>query len=386
MFREHRPVWAEINLDDLASNMREIRRITKSREIIAVIKADGYGHGALEIAPTLLENGATRIAVAVVTEAVELRKGGITCSIMVLGYTPAISADVLVEFDIEQTVYSYDLASEISKAACKAGKVAKLHIAVDTGMGRIGFIPNEESLDVVYKINKLPNILLQGIFSHFSTADEKNKEYSYVQLEKFNWFYNKLILKGIVINLRHVANSAAIIDLPQVHFDACRPGIILYGYYPSNQVLKERITLKPVMTLKANIVNLKKVSPGEYISYGRKFKTEKESLIATLPIGYADGYNRLLSNKAMVILNDKLVPVVGKICMDQCMIDVTGIGDIKIGDEVILMGESKNNSFTGDDIAEIMGTINYEVTCMISKRVPRVYIKNGEVVKVRNYV
>jgi alanine racemase len=386
MFSEHRPVWAEINLDNLKNNMREVRRITKSKEIIAVIKADGYGHGALEIAPTLLENGATRIAVAVVTEAVELRKGGIACPIMVLGYTPATLVGDLIEFDIEQTVYSYDLASEISKAAGKAGKVAKIHIAVDTGMGRIGFLPNEESLEEVYKISKLPNILLQGIFSHFATADETNKEYSSIQIEKFNWFYNNLILRGIVINMRHISNSAAIIDLPQAHFDAVRSGIVLYGYYPSNQVLKEKITLKPVMTLKANIIHIKKLSASEFISYGRTFMTQRESVIATIPIGYADGYPRALSNKAMVIVNDKLVPVVGRICMDQCMIDITGIKDIKIGDEVILMGESESNRFNGDDIAKLIGTINYEVTCMISKRVPRVYIKDGEIVKVRNYV
>jgi alanine racemase len=386
MFSEHRPVWAEINLDNLKNNMREVRRITKSKEIIAVIKADGYGHGALDIAPTLLENGATRIAVAVVTEALELRKGGITCPIMVLGYTPATLAGDLVEFDIEQTVYSYELASEISKVACKVNKIAKLHIAVDTGMGRIGFLPKEESLEEVYKISKLPNILLEGIFSHFSTSDETNKEYSSIQLERFNWFYNNLITMGVVINMRHISNSAAIIDLPQAHFDAVRPGIVLYGYYPSNEVLKEKITLKPVMTLKANIIHIKKVSTNEPISYGRKFMTQRESIIATLPIGYADGYSRSLFDKAMVIVKDNLVPVIGRICMDQCMIDITGLPDIKIGDEVILMGESENNSFNGDDIAKIMGTINYEVTCMISKRVPRVYIKDGKIMKVRNYV
>jgi alanine racemase len=386
MFSEHRPVWAEINLDNLKNNIREVRRITKSKEIIAVIKADGYGHGALDIAPTLLENGATRIAVAVVTEAVELRKGGISCPIIILGYTPQTLVSDLVEFDLEQTVYSYELASEISKVAFKANKVVKIHIAVDTGMGRIGFLPTEESLEEVYKISRLPNILLEGIFSHFSSADEENKAYSKTQLDKFNWFYNNLITKGIVINMRHISNSAAIIDLPQAHFDAVRPGIILYGYYPSKEVLKEKITLKPVMTLKANIINIKRLSVGESVSYGRKFITERESVIATLPIGYADGYSRLLFNKAMVIVKDNLVPVVGRICMDQCMIDITELKDIKIGDEVILMGESESNRFNGDDIAKLIGTINYEVTCMISKRVPRVYIKDGEIVKVRNYV
>ena len=248
------------------------------------------------------------------------------------------------------------------------------------------FYQIEESLEEVYKISKLPNILLEGIFSHFSTSDETNKEYSTMQLKKFNWFYNNLITMGIVINMRHISNSAAIIDLPQAHFDAVRPGIILYGYYPSNNVLKDKITLKPVMTLKANIIHIKKLSVGECISYGREFMTKRESIIATLPIGYADGYSRLLSNKAMVIVKGNLVPVVGRICMDQCMIDITGLEDIKIGEEVILMGESENNSFNGDDIAKILGTINYEVLCRISKRVPRVYIKDGKIVKIRNYV
>lgn len=386
MFRHLRPVWAEVDLDKLAHNMREIRRVSKSKDIIAVIKADGYGHGALDIAPTLLENGATRIAVAVVSEAVELRRGGIDAPIMVLGFTPPSLSDMLLRYDIEQTVYSYELAKEISVMAKKKNKVAKLHIALDTGMGRIGFLPDKESVEEVYKISKLPNIIIEGLFSHFSSSDEEDKTYTNNQLKKYNYFYNELLNKGVKINVRHIANSAAIIDLPETHFEAVRPGIILYGYYPSDEVLKNEINLKPVMSLKTNIVHIKKLPAGEYISYGRKFKTTRESVIATLPVGYADGYTRLLFNKAKVIVNGCYAPVIGRICMDQCMIDITDIKDIKLGDEVILMGEDKNLSFTADSIAELLGTINYEVTCMISKRVPRVYMKGNKVVKIRNYV
>lgn len=386
MFRHLRPVWAEVELDRLAHNMREIRKNAVSKDIIAVIKADGYGHGALDIAPTLLENGATRIAVAVLNEAVELRRGGIEEPIMVLGFTPPSLIDMLIRYDIEQTVYTYDLAKEISQLAKKKNKIAKIHIALDTGMGRIGFIPNEESIEEVYNISKLPNIIIEGLYSHFSSADEEDKAYTNMQLERYKDFYNKLAEKGVKINLRHIANSAAIIDMPQSHFEAVRPGIILYGYYPSQEVQKQKIDLKPVMSLKTNIVHIKSLPAGEYISYGRKFKTSRESVIATLPVGYADGYTRLLFNKAKVIINGNFVPVIGRICMDQCMVDVTDIKDVKVGDEVILMGEQGDLKFTADHIAELLGTINYEVTCMISKRVPRVYIKGGKVVKIRNYV
>jgi alanine racemase len=386
MFRHLRPVWAEVDLDKLAHNMREIRRVSKSKDIIAVIKADGYGHGALDIAPTLLENGATRIAVAVLSEAIELRRGGIEKSIMVLGFTPPSLIDMLLRYDIEQTIYSYELAKEISIMAQKKNKVAKVHIALDTGMGRIGFLPNEESIEEVYKISKLPNIIIEGLFSHFSSADEKDKEYTLLQFKNYNDFYEELLQKGVKINIRHIANSAAIIDFPESHFEAVRPGIILYGYYPSNEVFKDRIDLKPVMTLKTNIVHIKTLPVGEYISYGRKFKTNRESIIATLPVGYADGYTRLLYNKAKVIINGNFAPVIGRICMDQCMVDVTELKDIKLGDEVILMGEQGDSKFTADSMAELIGTINYEITCMISKRVPRVYMKSGKVVKIRNYV
>lgn len=387
MFKHLRPVWAEINLDNVAYNMKQIRKISNSKEIIAVVKADAYGHGALDTAPVLLENGATSLAVAVVSEGVELRRGGIDCPIMVLGFTPPSLMDYLLKYDIQQTVYSYNYAKELSELARKKHKKAKIHIAVDTGMGRIGFMPNDESLKDILEISKLPNVEVTGIFSHFSTADEEDKEFSKHQLEKFDKFYEALCNVGLQIGMRHIGNSAAVMEMPEAHFEAVRPGIILYGYYPSNEVDKNKIKLKPVMELKTNVAHIKKVPSGYYISYGRRFRADRDSTIVTLPVGYADGYTRLLFNKAKVIINGQFAPVVGSICMDQCMIDVTDIkGEIMVGDEVILIGEKDDAVITVEDIADMIGTINYEVVCMITKRVPRVYIKDGKVVKVRNYV
>ncbi|KEI06903.1 alanine racemase [Clostridium botulinum] len=387
MFKHLRPVWAEINLDNLAFNMKEIKKISSSKEIIGIVKADAYGHGALDVAPTLIENGATGLAVAVINEGVELRRSGIECPIMVLGFTAPTLIHTLLRHDIEQTVFSLEYAKQLSEVAEKMHKKIKIHIAVDTGMGRIGFLPNKESVQDVKKISNLPNIEIKGIFTHFSTADESNKEYTYYQLKKFNEFYDELKKENVNIQTRHIANSAAIMELSETQFEGVRPGIILYGYYPSDQVDKSKLKLKPVMELKTNIVHIKKISSGQYISYGRKFKTERESVIATIPVGYADGYTRRLFNKAKVIINGQIAPIIGTICMDQCMIDITDIkGNVKIGDEVILMGQKNGIKIDANDIASMLGTINYEVVCMISKRVPRVYIKNGEVVKVRNYV
>lgn len=386
VFTNLRPVWAEIDLDKLAHNMREIRRVSKSEKIIAVVKADAYGHGALDVAPVLLQNGADILAVAVITEAVELRRSGLECPIIVLGFTPPDLINDLLRYEIEQAVYSYEFAKELSKIAQKENKIAKIHIVVDTGMARIGYLPSDDSVEEVCNICKLPNIAIEGMFSHFSSSDEKDKTYTYMQVKKYNDFCEKLKAKNVNIKMRHTANSAAIIDLPETHYEAVRPGIIIYGYYPSEEVNRESINLKPVMTLKANVVHIKTLPPGEFVGYGRRHKTERESVIATLPVGYADGYTRLLFQKAKVIIKGKFAPVIGSICMDQCMVDVTGIDGVNIGDEVILIGEEGDNKFTADIVAGLIGTISYEVVCMISKRVPRVYIKEGKIVKVRNYV
>lgn len=381
-----RPVWAEVDLDAIKYNMREISKLAKGKEIIAVVKADAYGHGAIDIAPIALECGAKKLAVAVITEALELRRNNINAPIVILGCTPITLAKDLLYQDIEQTVISYEYAEALNEVAKEGKTKLPIHIAVDTGMGRIGFLPNGESLDEIQKISKLENLKITGVFSHFATADEEDKEYTELQEFKFKDFIDKLKDRGIDLGQKHIFNSAAIMDLDDSHFDAIRPGIILYGYYPSNDVKKNNLKLKPALTLKSNVVHVKTLPKGEYISYGRKFVTERESIIATLPIGYADGYTRLLSHKAKVIINGQLAPVVGNICMDQCMVDITDVPNVKVGNEVILIGQEGNSKFNADDIAELIGTINYEVICMIGKRIPRVYKLSGEIIKTRNYV
>lgn len=382
MFNNYRPYYAEISLDNFRHNFREVKRLAQGKKTFGVIKADAYGHGAVELARILEEEGADYFAVAVVTEALELRKNGYTKPILILGFTPPTFAEELVKNDITQTVFSYELAEAISREAVRQGKKAKIHIKIDTGMGRVGYLPKAMAVEEIKRIARLGNIYIEGIFSHFATSDEANKEFSYLQLERFNGILNELSREGINFEIRHIANSAGIIDLKEAYFDAVRPGIMLYGYYPSNEVKKELLTLKPVMSLKANIVHLKEVVENTPISYGRKFQTGRVSKIATLPLGYADGYTRLLFGKGKVLINGTFAPVVGRICMDQCMVDVSDCGNVEIGDEVILMGEGNN----ADDIAAQLGTISYEVLCMVSKRVPRVYKENGITIKVKNYV
>lgn len=381
-----RPAWVEINLDNLIYNARQIKNKVGDRDIIGVVKADAYGHGAVEVASTLLKNGFTKLAVAILDEAIELRKNGIECPIMILGITPNFLFEDLIKYNLEPTISSYDDANSLSKMAVKYGRKIKIHIALDTGMGRIGFLPDDKGIDAVYKISQLQNIEIESLFSHFSTADESDKTYTKLQFEEYKKFYGKLMDKNVKINMKNIANSAAIMELPFTYFDEVRPGIIIYGYYPSNEVDKNKLNIKPVMTLKANIVHLKTIDKDKYVGYGRKFKSVRKTVIATLPIGYADGYSRRLSQKSKIIINDKLAPVVGNICMDQCMVDVTDVGDVSVGDEVILIGEKGNLKFNADNIASILETINYEVLCMMSKRLPRVYIKDGKILKVKNYI
>ena len=386
MEKNLRAVWAEIDLNKIENNMKRIKELAGDREVIAVVKADAYGHGATSVAPVLLENGASKLAVAVIAEGIELRDAGIKEPIMILGYTPLELGEDLINYDIEQTVYDLEYAKELSNIAKKLGKKAKIHIALDTGMGRIGFLPNEESFKDVVEICNLDGLDVCGIFTHFSTADEEDKTYTYEQFNKIKDFNYKLKEVGIDIKLKHASNSGAIIDLPETYLDGVRAGIILYGYYPSDEVNKDRLKLEPALTLKTRVSHVKTLDKDMYISYGRTFKTERKSVIATLPIGYADGYLRLLSGKAKVIINGKFANVVGRICMDQCMIDVTDIGDVKVSDEVILLGEDGDLKFNADDMAEAMGTINYEVLCMIRHRIPRIYIRDNEIVEVRNYL
>ena len=381
-----RPAWAEIDLDAIAYNTRNIKQLIGHKDLIAVVKANCYGHGAIDIIPTLLENGASRLAVAMISEALEIRENKITAPIMILGFTPLYLGEELINNDIEQTVYDLDYARELSKIALSFNKKAKIHIAMDTGMGRIGFLPNEKSIDDITEIYSLEGIDVVGIFTHFSTSDEKDKEYSHQQFTKMMSVMDELQKRGVNIPLKHVANSGAIIDLPNTYLDAVRAGIILYGYYPSDEVNKSNLALKPALTLKATITNVKTLEKDMYISYGRTFKTTNKTIVATIPVGYADGYIRKLGENGKVIIKDQFAPIIGRICMDQFMIDVTNIPDVKIGDEVILLGEKNGLKYNADDMAEKLGTINYEVTCMLKSRLPRVYIKNKHIINVKNHI
>lgn len=370
-----RPVWAEINLSNLDYNIKQIKQKVGDKEIIGVVKADGYGHGSVEVSKVLLDNGVKTLAIATLQEAITLRESGITCPIIMLGITPEMYVDTLLKYDITPVTSSFENAEAISEAAKAANKTIAAFVAVDTGMGRIGFLTDEKSLEGFKKISKLSNLKIKGLFSHFATADEMDKTYAKQQLSHYNDIYEKLKQAGVDIPYRTFANSAAIMEIPAAHFDAVRPGIVLYGCYPSQEVDRNQLSIKPVMSVKANIVHLKKVPPGFCVSYGRKFITERESLIATLTLGYADGYPRYLSGKGRVIINGVYAPVAGNICMDQCMIDVTDVPDVKLGDEVVLMGSQGDLTILADEIGEKTGTINYEIVCAFGQRLPKVYVR-----------
>lgn len=379
--------WAEINLNNLIFNLKEIRQyVNQDTKICAVVKANGYGHGALEIAGVLLENGVDMIAVSSLNEAIEIRKKYHKAQTLILGYTSEGGIEEAIKYGVVQTIYTYEQAVEYSEMAEKIGFGTSIHIKLDTGMNRIGFQCNEQSIEKILKISKLPNIKINGIFSHFAVADEKDKSFTYHQLERFNWAIKELEKKGLSIPIKHISNSAAIVDLPDINFNMVRPGIILYGIYPSNDVNKKALNLKPVMSLKTKISNIKTLSEEGGISYGFSFRAPKGTKVATIPIGYADGYTRLLSNKGEVLVRGQKTRIIGTICMDQCMIDVTGIDEINIGDEVILFGSDGINEITVDEVAQKIGTISYEVLCMVGRRVPRVYIKDGEITMITDYL
>lgn len=371
--------WAEIDLDAVANNIREIRRITSpDSKIMGVVKADGYGHGFVEVTKTILNNGADYLAVATLEEAVQLRKRKFDVPILILGATEDAGADDLVEYNVMPTVFTYDFARVLSQSAVKKGRTAKIHIKLDTGMSRIGFLCCEESVEEIIKISQLDNIEIEGIFSHLSCSDEKDRTYTQMQFEKFKDMCERLEKRGLKIPIKHICNSAGIMMYPEMHLDMVRPGIIIYGLYPSDEVDKSKLRLKPAMTLKAKITMVKEVDAGVGVSYGKTYITDKKTKIATVSIGYADGYIRLLSGKAKMMYGEECVDVIGRICMDQCMIDVTNVHNISIGDEVIIFGSEK---ITADTVAGWLGAVNYEIVCMIGRRIPRIYIKDGKVVR-----
>ena len=365
-----RSVWAEIDLTAIDYNVRQIRKMTaNSAQICAVVKADAYGHGAIAVARTMLHAGADRLAVAIINEALELRRAGFRVPILILGYTPACQAAIVVDQDITQTIFDLDSARALSGAAVAAGKMVNVHIKIDTGMSRIGILP-EDAGEFATAVAALPGIRIEGVFSHFATADSRDKSFTYEQYKQFTEGLEYIKAKGITIPIRHIANSAAILDLPNMHLDMVRPGIILYGLWPSDEML-QTIELRPAMKFKAQVAFTKELPTNTAISYGRTYFTEKPSQIATLPVGYADGWSRLLANKASVLIRGQRAPLVGRVCMDQCMIDVTHIPGVVEGDEALLFGGA---DLPVEEVAKHMGTINYEIVSMVGKRVPRLYV------------
>ncbi|MCP4345082.1 MAG: alanine racemase [Desulfobacterales bacterium] len=371
--------WAEIDLKAIAHNILELRRITNpGARLMAVVKANAYGHGAGKVADQALKNGADMLGVARLNEGIRLRKEGIEAPVLIFGYTPPSLADKLVEFNLCQTVWSCETARVLSDIALSLGRKIRVHLKTDTGMGRLGLVTTADgeqaALREVESIARLHGLELEGIFTHFASSDSSDKSYTKKQFERFMEFLDKLCQTGPDIPIKHAANSAAIIDMPETHLDMVRAGISLYGLYPSDEVDKSRISLKPAMEFKAKVIHLKKVPAGFNVSYGSTFQTEKPTTIATIPAGYADGLNRMLSSRGHMLVCGSKAPVVGRVCMDLTMLDVGHIPDVHIEDEVVIFGSQGNSSLTVDEIASALNTINYEIVSTITDRVPRLYI------------
>lgn len=372
--KQYDRTYARINLSAIRHNIGEVRKhIDKKTKIMAIVKADAYGHGAIEVAKTLYDM-VDAYGVAMIEEAMELRENGIDKTILILGYTGEESYEDVICNGISQTVYSFEMAKGLSDVAVSLGKKVAIHIKLDTGMGRIGFVPNEDTIGVVKKISALPGIEIEGLFTHFARADEGIDEVVERPFEKYMTFVTRLEEEGITIPIRHVANSAAIIEFPETNLDMVRSGIATYGLYPSEEVNKELLKLKPAMEWKAKISYVKDVEAGTSISYGGTFTAKEAMRVATIPVGYVDGMKRTLSGCGRVIVNGQYAPVLGRVCMDQFMVDVSGIPDAKAGDEVTIFGVDKDAMIPVEEIAALSQSFNYEFVCSVSSRVPRWYI------------
>lgn len=380
-------IWSEIDLSAIAHNVRELRRITHpDARLMAVVKADGYGHGAVAVAASALDNGANCLGVARVDEGLDLRRAGITAPILILGYTPPEMCSRVVVHGLIQTVYSFEAAEALSEAAAQLQTQAKVHIKLDTGMGRLGLLPDSPRISmlgkhlpgithrVIESIFRLPHIEVEGIFTHFASADSSDKTYAHQQLERFLEFLEKLKIQGLEFPVRHAANSAAIIDLPSSHLDMVRAGISMYGFYPSTDVQRESVCLKPAMTFKTRVIHVKMVPAGFHVSYGSTYQTEAPTVIATVSAGYADGLNRLLSSRGQMLVRGHRAGIVGRICMDLTMLDVGHIPDVALGDEVVIFGSQGRESIPVEELAEALNTIHYEIVTSLSSRVHRGYL------------
>lgn len=388
----YRPTVAEISLDAMTRNIEAFRkRVGSEARLLASVKANAYGHGAVEIARAAEMAKVDYMGVAFLEEALQLRKAGIRTPILVLGFTPANGLAIARSHDITVTIYREDILEAAAKLTFgrDQSKRLKAHIKIDSGMGRLGLLPGDAAQSFLERACRIPGLEVEGLFTHFARADERDKTYSQMQIERFASIVEDVRRRQLPIPIIHAANSAGGIDLPD-HVDGMlRLGIGMYGLYPSDEVDRSAVPLEPVMTLKTSLVHVKKLAAGEGISYGTRYFTRQEETIGTIPIGYADGYSRMLSGKTEALFRGRRVPVVGTICMDQCMVRLDGEEgcegqEAEVGEEVVLMGRQGDSAITAEEIAAKLGTINYEVTCMIAARIPRVYIRSGKVVKVAN--
>ncbi|TVY09815.1 alanine racemase [Paenibacillus cremeus] len=381
----YRPTRVEISLDALRHNLGEFRRVLPEHvNMMAVVKADAYGHGAVEVCREALSCGVKYVAVAFLDEGLELRRAGITAPILVLGYTPPEGLETAWQNDITLNIYTHELLDAWERIGAQEERPLNIHIKIDSGMNRLGLTEAEEAIAFIDRAMRMPGLQVEGLFTHYACADEADKSYTRMQKERFSRVVNHFRGIGVEFPYIHAGNSATAIDTPDWTFNMVRLGISMYGLYPSEEVNRQQVELEPVMSLKTKPVMVKQVKTGEGISYGAIYRSSGEETIATLPIGYADGFSRMLTGKAEVLVQGRRAPIVGRICMDQCMMNVTGFADISNEEEVIILGSQGKERITAEDHATWLGTINYEVTCMISHRVPRVYTKDRQVYKVVN--
>lgn len=380
-------VHAEIDLDAITHNMNAMHaNISENTKIMAVIKADGYGHGAVEIAEAIDDLPYVfGYAVATVEEGLILRNHGIEKPILILGYVFPEQYHDMIRARIRPTVFTSDMAEHLSFMAGRLDVDCPIHFAIDTGMSRIGYQVTEEAADEMARIASLPHIVVEGIFTHFAKADEADKTSTYKQLQLFEHMVDMLEERGVSIPIHHCSNSAAIVEVPEANMDLVRAGITMYGLWPSPEVDKNRIDLKPALSLVTHVAYVKELEAGREISYGGTYTTTKKQMIATIPVGYADGYARTLSNKGDVLIHGQRAPICGRVCMDQFMVDVTHIPDVKTGDKVTLIGKDGDEQITMEELGERADRFNYEFVCDLGKRIPRVYLQNGRVVGTKDH-
>ena len=380
-------VYAKIDLDAIAYNMEQMRQnIRPETKVMAVIKADGYGHGAVQIAEMMERwNYIWGFAVATLDEAVVLRTEGIQKPILVLGCVFPDQYMEMLKHEIRMNIYTEEMAESISRMAAREGKTAYMHIKLDTGMSRLGFGINEQSVETIKRISKMPNVNMEGIFTHFTKADEKDKSFTKKQIQEFVWMTERLKEKNVRFAYEHCSNSAGIIDVPEANFDIVRAGISTYGLYPSEEVDKTNVKLKPALALKSHVAFVKEIESGTPVSYGGTFVAKEKMKIATIPVGYADGYPRSLSNKGYVLIRGKKAPILGRVCMDQFMVDVTQIEGVSFGDKVTMIGKDGNEILPVEVLSELSGRFNYEFVCDLGKRIPRVYVRDGKIAEQVDY-